>query len=111
MNTANQLIAEIKTWGINDIGFIESENDYGVSNYITFYHNGELVKIRISDHEATNPVRVEKEIMFSDTTSVGAMVNKLEQILFPERFEFRPIKVGEKATHIKNGQKVIISRI
>jgi hypothetical protein len=110
--TKAEQIAEIlkKELGTNDIATSRSETDFGVSEYVTFWQNDELVKIRVSDHEATNKIRVEREIMFKDNESVEKMWGTIEQIIFPERFDFRPIEKGERPTHIKNGKMLVIIR-
>lgn len=101
----NKMIADL---GFNTVGFVYSSTDYGDSYYLT---TNTGIKVRISDHDATNVVRVEKEIMFKITDTLERMMFTLEQIVFPERFEFRRCQIGEKPTHIKNGKPVIISRI
>ena len=110
LSKAQELKLSIETFGINSIGVTDSVTDYGNSSYLTFYHNDNLIKIRISDHDATNSVRVEKEIMFKNDASIEKMTFTIEQILFPERFSFIPCTNGQKPTHIKNGTKCVIIR-
>lgn len=100
----------ISQFKLKDIGVTNSETDYGNSSYLTFYFKDELYKIRISDHDATNTVRVEREIMFTEKRTVEEMLNSIEQILFPERFYFVPVEKGEKPTHIKNGKPCVMKR-
>lgn len=109
INKAKELRNHLmKDFLINHIGIDGSKTDFGESCYLTFWRNDTLYKIRISDHEATNPYRVVTEIMFKEDDPLDRMIKTLEQILFPERFEFRPIKEGEKPTHIKNGKPCIM---
>jgi len=100
----------INKFGIDHIGLTHSETDFGDSSYLTWYMEDELYKVRISDHESTNVHRVENEIMFKDTDTIEKMIFTLEQIMFPERFTFRPTKKGEKPTHIKFGKPSVIIR-
>ena len=107
INKANELRDELKNlFNTDEIGFACSETDFGVSCYLTV--NG--FKIRVSDHEATNSVRVEKEIMFNRNFEVSKALFIIEQIAFPERFEFVECKENETPTHIKFGKKCIIKR-
>ena len=114
MNTviikAEELRLQLQNMGVNSIGLCNSNTDFGNSSYLTFYHNENLVKIRISDHDATNSVRVEKEVMFKNDTPIEKMTFTMEQILFPERFDFIACLSGQVPTHIKNGVKCIIIR-
>jgi len=98
----------ITDFGFDHVGFVSSSTDFGDSFYLT---TNTGLKIRISDHDATNSVRVEKEIMFKNSDTLERMIYTIEQIAFPERFGFRLCVAGEKPTHIKNGKPMVISRI
>jgi hypothetical protein len=74
-----------------------SMTDYGTSGYLTACTWDQATdkcatyKIRISDHEATNSVRRERELMF-DTRSFGispngAIAQEIERYVHPERFK------------------------
>jgi capsular polysaccharide biosynthesis protein len=95
-------------YSIEKIGKIISTTDFGVSGYLTFYKNEKLIKIRVSDHSASNSVRLENEIMFSVSDKIEKNLFTLKQILSPEKFSFRECSLNEKPTHIKNGKKCII---
>lgn len=90
----------------NEIGFACSETNFGISCYLTIFN----FKIRVSDHESTNSFRVENEIMFDFKIDVEKMVSKIEQIAFPDRFDFYPVERGQKPTHIKNGKPCVMKR-
>lgn len=106
---AEQLRNElVKLFNTDEIGFTTSETDFGVSCYLTV--NG--LKIRVSDHEATNSVRVEREIMFNYAKkTIKEMTYTVEQVAFPERFELSLCAKGQKPTHIIGGKFYIKSRI
>lgn len=102
----NLRIKLVELFNTDCIGFVCSNTDFGVSCYLTTNN----LKIRVSDHEATNSFRVENEIMFDFKIDVEKMVSTIEQIAFPDRFEFFPVEKGQRPTHIKNGKPCIMKR-
>lgn len=97
MKTIEEIAIQVKAIA-NTIGFTTgnisvSNTDYGTSCYFNIYSDlllAERVKVRISDHDATNPVRMATEIMIGRFTTLEA-INELflpyEQAIFPSRFE------------------------
>jgi hypothetical protein len=108
---AEEIKKFLKNNFVEEIIIRNSETNYGESTYISFYKNDIYYKIRISDHESTNDFRVKTEIMFNQNDNVEKIKNSLEQIIFPERFDFRQPKNDEKPTHFKNGKFCVIFKI
>lgn len=69
-----------------------STTDYGISHY--FYvkdgDSKDRIKVRISDHEATNEYRQQNEYMLNGVNEEN--IKRLELLTNPERFELKEIK-------------------
>lgn len=99
-----ELSNELTSRGIAN-HFSVSNTDFGTSCYFTFYKNSDSTEkyiVRISDHSATNTLRIANERMeYVATINISKVADAVELYLFPERFEFTT--VCEKATHRVNG--------
>ena len=113
-NAAERVKIELAKIGIN-INYTTSNTGYGTSHYFTEYNkNGKLFKIRISDHEATNPVRTTNELMIKESdveNDIQKIVKRIELYLRPERFRFVEKKIKEGGTHIVDGKQGAYERI
>ena len=98
-----------------------SITDYGVSGYLSTYTpDYRYLKIRLSDHAATNQHRLETELMFgySDYFTVGDnRKEEIERYIYPDRFQrvetrvyidnWRPFNV-ERSKFVANDHNRII---
>lgn len=86
-----------------------SFTDYGNSTY--FYvlnaNTNEQVKVRISDHDATNSVRQANEMMFCISKGIETIFNQIEKVTNPERFTItlKQVQYGKNLITIKEYKK------
>lgn len=88
-----------------------SSTDWGISHYFYVKNGltGEKVKVRVSDHEVTNPYRLENEEILNGIKEEN--FKRLEFLVHPERFELkeikdRPPKVGDVQRNGKFYEKI-----
>ena len=84
----------------------QSQNDYGTSGYIyvSCYEREKTFKFRISDHDATNSVRLATEFMLNVNSNAINVENeylcdRVEQFIYPERF--RTVRVKQYTGEVK----------
>lgn len=109
MKTLAEIVkAQFEAKGFETSSISISNTDYGTSCYFKLISDvlvDGYIKVRVSDHDATNVSRMSNEIMIFSNSDIDAKIESAEKIIFSERFcKVTSIVINRQETEVQPHQ-------